>query len=402
MKRLLLALIFSSAAALCTTVAAQVTPNFSLVADYNTGVPGGTGTFVVFGQLLVDAHGRAAFIGYGSNGESGVYLYDQGNLSVIADENTLIPGSATDRFQRFFDIGLADGWVTFSAGYQGVDTGCAFNGAEGVFARRVNGGSLITVIDSPSYGNSCFHGVDFQQGLLATAGGTQAPDTLHNHSESVYITGSLGNLTPVLDSGTSHPGGGTFLGYDQSLILQSGDLYFAEIVMNTVGAVAGVYVDRNDGLGPQTLVDQTTQIPNGVGNFANIAGFDVSGDEIAFTGRDSNNRVLLFRGTGPTQLTQVVDVTTQVPGETTNFSGVSNPLAFSNDILLFSGYWAGGGNGLFAHNNGSFFSVLKKGDILHGLTVDQAFCWPQCLKGRFALVDVRYPNFTRGLYLMEF
>lgn len=397
----LLCLLLCATPALAAQTQNPPTPTFSFVADETTVAPGSTALFTTFGSMIVDEQGRAVFLGYDSGGGSGVYSFHNGVLDVIADENTNIPGTS-DQFNIFFDIGLDDGIVTFTAGFPGPNTGCAFIGSEGVFARPFSGGSITTVVDSPSFGNSCFHGVEYRDGLLSVAGGTNAPDLIHNHSESVYITASIGTLNTVLDTATTNPSGGTFFGYDQAIVMEGRNLYFAEIINNTFGAVAGAYVDRNDGLGPQVLVDATTPIPNGTGNFANIAGFDIDAGRIAFPGRDSTNHSWLYSGTGATTLQEMVGPSTQVPGETVNFLGVSNPVAYSNDVILFSGYWGGGGNGLFANHNATNYAILKKGDILNGLTVEQAFCWPQGLSGHFAMLDVRFPGFTRGLYLMEY
>lgn len=402
MSRSLLCLLLCATSISAAQTQNPPTPSFTLIADEATPAPGTGNLFTIFGRMIADDQGRVVFIGHDSMGNSGVYSFHNGVLGLIADENTLIPGSPFTSFNVFFDIGLNDGIVTFTAGFPGPSTGCAYLGSEGVFARSFSGGAITTVVDSPSFGNSCFHGVEYRDGLLSTTGGTVAPDTVHFHSEKIYITASIGNLTTAVDTATANPGGGTFFAYDQTILMEGRSLYFAEAINNTAGSVAGVYVDQNDGLGPQVLVDTTTPIPNGTGDFNNFADFDIDQGRIVFAGRDSNQQSWLYNGTGPSNLQEIVGPATQVPGETVNFLGISNPVAYDNDIILFSGYWGVAGFGLFANHNGTVYEVLKKGDILNGLTVEQAYCWPQSLAGRNAVLDVRFPGFNSSLYLMEF
>lgn len=402
MTRSLLCLLLCATSVSAAQTQNPPTPSFTLIADETTPAPGTGNLFTIFGHMIADEQGRVVFIGHDSMGNSGIYSFHNGVLGLIADENTLIPGLPFTTFNVFFDIGLDDGIVTFTAGFPGPNTGCAYLGSEGVFARSFGGGAITTVVDGPTFGNSCFHGVEYRDGLLSVTGGTIGPDLFHNHSESIYITASIGNLTTALDTATVNPSGGTFFGYDHAILMEGRSLYFAEAINNTAGVIAGVYVDHNDGMGPQALVDGTTPIPNGTGNFASLAGFDIDAGRIAFSGRDSAFHSWLYSGTGPSNLQEIVGPTTQVPGETSFFLGVSNPVAYDNDIILFSGYWSGGRVGLFANHNATNYAILKKGDILHGLTVEQAYCWPQSLAGRNAVLDVRFPGFTRGLYLMEF
>jgi hypothetical protein len=89
-----------------------------------------------------------------------------------------------------------------------------------------------------------------------------------------------------------------------------------------------------------------------------------------------------------------------VPGESFNFSGLSNPCAFDSGVMMFSGYW-GGGNGLFMVENGVITELLRKGDVLDGRVVEQAFCRPGNKSGDFLIVDVRFSGFSPALYLVE-
>ena len=120
------------------------------IADTTTLRPGGTGTFSSFGPLSVDATG-VAFIAQdrqeGDSGETGsfkagVYLAQSGSIRTVADTDTPIP-DGTGTFTQFRTRTTAQGpaldggAVVFSA--SGLD------GQEGIYSTF--GGSLHRVVD---------------------------------------------------------------------------------------------------------------------------------------------------------------------------------------------------------------------------------------------------------------
>ncbi|HEX9792706.1 MAG TPA: hypothetical protein VGC54_01870, partial [Planctomycetota bacterium] len=146
-------------------------------------------------------------------------------------------------------------------------------------------------------------------------------------------------MITAYDLTTPSPSGGTFLGYDQDFCIRQGGLLFTEILSNTVGAVAGIYVDLRDGQGARLVADANTAIPGGAGTFMNFAGVDWDGQTVAFMGRNAGNSGSLYAGSAPANLQVVVAPGTPVPGESANFLGFSNPIAYEGGILVFSGYW---------------------------------------------------------------
>jgi hypothetical protein len=89
----------------------------SRIADQNTTKPGGTGSFADFG--LSSSSGDPSmsgvdvvFTSQGPLNESGVYGWIGGVLTVIADRNTLVPGT-TKRFGFFGTAAIRDGDIAF-------------------------------------------------------------------------------------------------------------------------------------------------------------------------------------------------------------------------------------------------------------------------------------------------
>ncbi|MCH7885396.1 MAG: hypothetical protein IIC01_09120, partial [Planctomycetes bacterium] len=122
------------------------------IADVNTPVPGGTGTFSNFGL----GHGvspsisgeNVAFAGVSSE-TSGIYAYINGELRVIADTNTLVPGAPSPR--TFMNFGQLGG-VSPSISGENVAFKGVWLGGGGVYA-YING-SLRVIADTTTTGVS--------------------------------------------------------------------------------------------------------------------------------------------------------------------------------------------------------------------------------------------------------
>lgn len=378
-------------------------PRMQRIADTQTAVPGGAGTFSLFADARCIDGNRVAFVGYDSGSGSGIYTFRNGVLDVLVDENSDVPGTS-NKFQIFFDVSMDGGVVAFTGGWAGPGGGCAFSGSEGLLTAPFSGGPIVPVHSSLTTPYHCFHGLEYEDGVMVVCAGINPVDNIHNHSESILAT-TGGSLSTLVDVTTPAPGGGTFTGFDQEVVHRDGAYLFAEILHNTIGAVAGLYADRNDGQGLRLVANASTPIPGGTGNFASFASMDCDGGEVAFVGRDGSNRTALYAGTSPQDLRVVVNNTTPVPGTPFNFLGLSNPMAYGNGVMAFSGYWAGGGIGLFIHRNGGVEAILKKGDLLDGSVVEQAYCRTRQISGRWMLVEVRFqsspPLSHRALYLVS-
>jgi len=107
--------------------------SLAVLADLNTPIPGGSGTFTDFRAVSLDGE-SLGFLGFGSN-EQGIYVSAHGSIGVIADLNTLIP-DRTDLFAALASVAVDDGNVAFQ--------GRGSDGYNGIFTDL--GGSLETVI----------------------------------------------------------------------------------------------------------------------------------------------------------------------------------------------------------------------------------------------------------------
>ena len=198
---------------------------------------GGGATFNVIGQPSLES-GRVAAIGLASpiGGPGGVYSWQAGALSVVADKSTPVPGAA-GTFSEFFDCDLDQGSIIFSgrnaAGHHGL-----YRSDSGGLARLYdsatvvpggNGGSFTGIAQAvQSAGHVAFYG----------QGGGQ---------EGIYSDVS-GTLQLIANRNTPMPGfpGLVFGGFSYALI-DNGVVAFSAI--DNSGGISGVFSTHTGSLG---------------------------------------------------------------------------------------------------------------------------------------------------------
>ncbi len=393
-----LALFFTSASFAQTPRSVR----FTKIADTNTAVPGGTGTFAVFADARALDSEHVVFFGIDGASKDGLYTFPVrrgGTLDVLVNESTFLPDIG-GTIGTIFDVSIDAGTVAFAAGWGSGPSPC-FSAEEGVFVASVDGSSIQLSTSSLSSSLACFHGVDLEGSTLRLTGGTAGVDAVHNHQAALLDAAPLGSPIVLLDTSSTFPGGvGTYDGFDQDVVLKNGATAFTNVILNTFGAVDSIFLDTGSSV--QTVADPSTPIPGDTGTFASFAGIDFDGTEVAFMGRNATNNSAIFAGTNPSDLRVVANRNTNVPGTPFTFLGLSNPVARGNGITAFSGFWSGGGYGLFYEVDGHIEKLVAKGDVLGGLVVEQAFCHNGGISGNKILFRVIFQGFTtQALYLAE-
>src|ERR1041385_1451487 len=102
---------------------------FTLIADNRTPVPGATGNFAGFYDNRAIQQGRVVFIGYGGSNGVGIYSFENGELELIADTQTTVPGT-TSLFSGFNDVAIDGSVIAFTGDWPGN---------QGVFVRTGHG-----------------------------------------------------------------------------------------------------------------------------------------------------------------------------------------------------------------------------------------------------------------------
>ena len=162
-------------------------------ADDTTPIPGGIGNFMFIGALDIDGE-RVVFFAEGTAGQRGLYLYENGALSRLADLNTPAPDSRGS-FTSFGRPRISGSNIVFLA-----DT---TNGGRGVFL--YNSGSISVIADTmtiaPDRSNnfSDVGGVDVSEDKVIFIG----IDTQGNFDLIQYETNTL---TRIIGSGDTLDG----------------------------------------------------------------------------------------------------------------------------------------------------------------------------------------------------
>jgi hypothetical protein len=253
-----------------------------LVADTGTAIPSGTGSFTEFGHVATDGS-LVAFQGRGSGGQAGLYLWDAGTRTRVADTTTALPGGGGETF--------AD------------------------------------------YPVPCFDPGD--PGVLALHG---AGPTL----EGIYLERGSG-LELVVDTQTVAPGSPGLLYTDLwSPSLSQGRVAFVGEVGGGVGE--GIFIESPDHPVPcWRVVDTATPIPGGGGaTFTGFESVSLSGDAVAFVGLGSKGIYTTLGG----PLRKVVAVGETLAGKTVADLSLG-PHGLVGDRLVFWASFTDGSSGLF-------------------------------------------------------
>jgi hypothetical protein len=193
------------------------------IADTNTPVPSGSGTFKSFnGGIDFDVRGAIAFAANDAAGNPGVYAsaFPTGGIAMVANSSTPIPGGS-GAFNNFSSPSVSDYGVAFFASRTGsppagVGLYLSRNGALKVLANTQtpvpNAGGTFSAFGAPALGGSsvAFHAI-----------GT-------NGSQGIYLSDG-GSVSVVADLTTPVPGGsGTFQVFfnDDPSIDENGNVAF--------------------------------------------------------------------------------------------------------------------------------------------------------------------------------
>jgi len=365
------------------SVSAQ-TISFRKVADTNTPVPGGTGTFTGFiTTTAVIDRGNVAFTASAASPRVGVYTDIGGTLRQVATSNTVGPDGIRT-FVSVYGPSIDNGLVAFLGDLK-------FNNGTrrfpGVF---LEASGTITVVaetgdPAPNGGVFSFFGVDstprpsLDAGNVAFAAGTSVVGS------GVFLNRG-GTLSVVADANTVRPGGTeTFLRLSHASL--SGDnVAFGGFALS---GVKGVYARVGGVL--QVVADNTMAAPGGTTTFFGPVGPAIDGTDIIFADL----------GSSP----QSNDAQ---EGSYTYYDGVLNagilgaPLApgspsLENRIIVFNR-----GPGIITTNmGGSEFRVIGSGDILDGKSLSIAYQSREALSGNEIVFFAFFDDQSQGIYVAQ-
>ncbi len=238
---------------------AQVTAGvvFTKVADTTTLIPDGTGSFTSLGNPSID-NGRVVFVGNGAGGQTGIYEYYGGKLTMRVNQSTPMPGG-TGGFTKFDAPSLEGTDIAFQAEGSAKQAGIytQFDGNLAVIA------DTTTPIPSAK-GNFRFPSSPVDRGLASLSDRTVS----FMSATGIYVA-SNGNIVPVVTvpptTATPIPDQSdsfNFLWADLLPQYADGQLVMGgrNVDYDTGAATSGIY-QWSELAGLRTIVDQNSILP---------------------------------------------------------------------------------------------------------------------------------------------
>ena len=338
-----------------TAVAQPIT--YRLIADTNTPVPGGTGSFTKLDRHPSARGGNVAFRAEGSDGQVGAYTDIGGVLGLVADTNTSIPGG-TGSFSAIGREASFGGTLSFD-GINLAFRGLGASDQDGIYTNE--GGTLRAVADTntPIPGAAgTFLGFRFDpsidSGNIAFAGS----DTTVTYSADGVYTEIGGMLDVVADSSTPIPGGsGNFSGFD-IVSMDGTDTAFRAFAPSYIGLVT--YIDGAFNV----VMDLSTPIPGDTETFTLFGAATLDGGNVVFLGGKNADLTGVYTDLGGT-LRVVADKNTSVPRGTGKFTDFFfGPVAaIDNGNIAFMGARFNEA-GMYAEMQGSLMKIVDETDTL--------------------------------------
>jgi hypothetical protein len=349
------------------------------VVDTQTRIPGQGGLFTGFSAPVIDGD-WIAFYAHGLSLEQGIYLYGGGRLTTLVDQNSTIPGEQ-DPFAVLSDPELHDGSVAFSAHGAATRVGIYL-----VVAGRL--GPLVRTGDPVRGVYGSFSRLDPP---ALHAGGVAFRGSDGNLRQGIYtrLDGAVGCVasqdTPIPD------GDGLFGSFDGP------DLHAGRVAFRATSGrdQQGIYSDLGGEL--RAIVDTTTPIPNGRGQFE---GFGhpptIEGEAIAFLGQgpDQQRGIYLWRDG---VLSMVADNSTPIPGGSGTFSSYSAP-SLAGDAIAFRGLGLSGQSGIYLWSDGAIVKVVDLTDRPDEKTPVTLELRPGGLSSRRVVFVVSFSDGTEAVY----
>ncbi len=344
--------------------------NFTKIADTDTLVPGGTGTFSEFEGPPVISGSNVAFPGSDSLTFDGLYLHDGGTLSAVADRTTAIPGEPTLNFTSFDnDLSIDGSTVAFEAFANNLAS--PLPAVENMILTFQGGSLTIRAFEDrtlvPPANSVPFSDVDdpmIRAGAIGFLGNDDASD------EGIFLeTG--GTIMRIMDHSSPVPGLATynFSSFDTNTSFDGTTLAGESDIVDGTNTDEIVFTVLPGGGVISVAQTVSTLIPGKLSEiFDDLAEPSIDQGTVAFGGSDASGNEGIYTDEGGS-LRLVADENTTVPGRSEPFTGFdTNDTAIDDGRIVFEGDFLTG-NGLFFEREGTLSKLIDSDDILDGKNV---------------------------------
>ncbi|RLJ20306.1 hypothetical protein DJ030_07305 [bacterium endosymbiont of Escarpia laminata] len=327
-----------------------------VVADTNTQIPKGTGTFENFGREVSIKDRNIAFRGSSpSTSQNGIYREHQGTILAFANEDTTAPGD----FRKFDNL-------------RGPST-TEFNSLS--FWGRLPEGAKIL----PGGGLEYF---PLKEGI---------------YSATSNIIVSLVDTDDPIPDGT-----GNFTAFGPESVVV--DNSFTAFIGHGESNQEGLYMNAHGST--WRVVDNSTPIPHGNGTFSSLFAPSINANQLAFVGL-GDKQAGIYRAWnsihGPV-VERIADLNTLIPGQANAFVdfGAYVSLDFSTlDIgkAAFVGFDPSMHSGIYIYDRSTLEKIISEGDLLFGKAIDGLAISPDALDGNSIAFSASFSDGSQGIFV---
>ncbi len=388
-------------AVLAVQNAKALTFSYNAIVNEAMTLPGGDELIAQIHDVAFDGQ-QVAIHATGSSGTEGIYLVSDGELNVIADTLTHVPGSPD--WLQFRDIAVDSGNVVF----EGRNTLTA-----GVYTNL--GGSLRSVVDSTmtmpgtsgSFGG--FFSGTYSRPRFAIDGedivvSASGPRVGGEAAEGVYLD-SGGLLTVVADFRTPHPDSAKqFLTFDDvdvedgEVVFRAGATdFFSSGVYTTLGAASGQI---------RTVVDQNTELDNLPGpiRIDQNSVVQLDGGNTLFHSIYDPDFEMGFYVSTSSEIRTIVDTFTTNPSNSDEFDEFIFNAALHGSTVAYQTFnrdqFSLGE--IYLNRDGRNQQVIAPGDELDGKVLTEVTLFPDSLADETMAFRAEFEDGTMAVYEVEF
>jgi hypothetical protein len=349
--------IVSLASIVAHGVATAQTITFTKVVDTSTPVPGTQETFVGFGAPSIDA-GEVAFKGSSLDFVAGIYVDADGALDVVADTSTIAPGTQETFVSCCFsDPSIDSGNVAFRADF-GMNVGGIYAEVDGALDVVADTNTLVPGTQEPFL----FFG---EQAPSIDAGNVAFEAGFGMNLGGIYAEVD-GALRVVADTGTPVAGGQeVFLIFGEPSIDAGSVAFWALFGFPGDVRGRGIYVEA-DGVF-DVVADDSTIVPGSQETFVFFGEPSIDTGNVAFQAQFGFPNSGIYAEVDGA-LGVVADTSTLVPGtqEPFLFFGEQTPSIDAGNVAFLG---LSPDAGIYAKVDGRLVEILREGDSLDGKTV---------------------------------
>lgn len=404
--------------------------SFKKIADYNTLVPEGSGTFSFLGSEPVTNGFQVFFRGFDAAQNDGLYLADSNNsISLVVNPSTPVPDLENSSFSGFDnDIHIGGDTLAFEAI---LDSNLD---KEIIITARGNPLILTNNVDTvnklnPRNLDPSNQGIFMRVNEPAVDSKTGAIAFNNEQEDAIdgVYTNFTGSITTVVDKNTSVPGLEDFsfksfsdqisfegnIGIDADLENLNSSTSAQVLLLATPSGLLTIAADTVNTLNPSTK-NKT---------FTTMGPIDVEGRNFAFFGRTNRNQGIYASFGNSLQI--IADNQTLVPtkdehediklsyflrtlipgkdeDEEIKFSYFRTQFSLDGSNILFEGFY-NGGRGIYLWHRGKLFCILDVNHTLEGLTIKSLnLSFSDAIKNNQLVFNVSFFDDSRAIYKANF